>query len=218
MSKLSFIYGPMNCGKSSRLLMTAHTYESSGKKPLIIKPTTDTRDGVFTHGSWGVIKSRFIKEGPRALYLAPGKWRDLTDILPSISSFDAFLVDEVQFLQEDDIWFLSDIVDGVCPTKQNIENFQKFGRPVICYGLKTTAEGKLFDGSATLIAIADELEESRGVCKCGKRATMHVRLCGGKCLIGEAGVESDNVKYESVCRRCFKKILAEQNLDEAASF
>ena len=218
MSKLSFIYGPMNCGKSSRLLMTAHTYESSGKKPLLLKPTTDTRDGVFKHGDWGIIKSRFIKEGPRALYLEPGHWRDLINILPSLTHFDAVLVDEVQFLQEDDIWFLSDIVDGACTVSNNHEHFKRFGRPVICYGLKTTAEGKLFDGSAALLAIADELEESRGVCKCGKRATMHVRLCGGKCLIGEAGVESDSVRYESVCRRFFKKILAEQSLDEASSF
>ena len=37
-------------------------------------------------------------------------------------------------------------------------------------------------------------------------------MSGGKYLAGNAGCESKDVKYESCCRRCFKKHLREQGI------
>ena len=42
----------MNCGKSLHLLSNVHNYEEQGKKVLLLKPSTDTRN------SKGQISSR----------------------------------------------------------------------------------------------------------------------------------------------------------------
>lgn len=191
MSSLTFVYGCMNAAKTSILLMSHHACKETNKKPIILKPTIDIRDGRFHHLEFGKIKSRLIDSGTKALYLEPGRFYE-SEML--VEDKDIVFVDEAQFLTKEDVWFLSDVVDNL-------------KKEVIVYGLKTNAEGELFEGSSALLAMADELEECRGICKCGRRATHHIRLSGGAGLIGEAGVESEDVKYESVCRRCFKEFL-----------
>ena len=191
MAKLSFVFGCMNSGKSARLAMTYHSYTENGLHPRILKPTTDVRDGTFHHEDIGVFTSRALKEDIPCLYLDAGSFIDFDkDYNPK--DYQVILVDEAQFLSDNDVEFLSDIVD-------------KYNIPVVCYGLKTDSKGKLFTGSKRLIELADEIEECRGVCACGKRSTMHVRISGDADLEGVAGVESDKVRYVSVCRKCFKK-------------
>ena len=51
-SKLYYIYSTMNSGKSSLLLMEAHSFETRNIDILCMKPTIDNRDGD------GIIKSR----------------------------------------------------------------------------------------------------------------------------------------------------------------
>lgn len=196
MAKLSFIYGPMNSSKSMRSIGLRHSYFEKGKKAIIVKPTTDTRCGKYKHLEEGITTSRAILQGAPALFCDPDRFDEL-DIKGM--NLDALIVDEAQFLSKKDVWTLSKVVDTL-----NI--------PVIAFGLKTTAEGDLFEGSAALLAMADELEEARGICKCGKRATHHVRVSGGKYLVGNAGCESEDVKYESVCRRCFMKFMKQQSV------
>lgn len=45
MSKLYFICGCMGAAKSTQLLAKEFNYRENGKKTLIVKPTTDTRNG-----------------------------------------------------------------------------------------------------------------------------------------------------------------------------
>ena len=45
----------------------------------------------------------------------------------------------------------------------------------MCFGLRTDFQGKLFEGSSTLLAIADELKEIKTICHCGKKANMVAR-------------------------------------------
>lgn len=130
------------------------------------------------------------------MFLESDRFNELENFV-DLNTVDVVLVDEAQFLTKQDVWFLSQIVD---------DN----GISVMAYGLKTNANGELFEGSEALLTLADELEECRGICKCGRRATHHIRLSGGSDLTGEAGVESEDVKYESVCRKCFKKFIKEQ--------
>lgn len=193
MAKLSFVFGSMNSAKSARLLATNHCYIEKGMRPLIVKSTIDVRNGRYSHGEWGKTTSRAIPQGAECLFLESGRFNEMEQFA-DLTEVDVILVDEAQFLMKDDVWYLSDIVD-------------EYEIPGICYGLKTNAEGELFEGSSALLAMADELEECRGICKCGRRATHHIRLSGGTGLVGEAGVESEGVKYESVCRRCFKEFL-----------
>ncbi len=47
---------------------------------------------------------------------------------------------------------------------------------MLCYGLRTDFQGKLFPGSAALLALADSLVELKAVCECGRKATMNLRV------------------------------------------
>ena len=51
--------------------------------------------------------------------------------------------------------------------------------PVLCYGLKTDFQGKLFEG-ARLFELADVIEEIPTICWCGKKAHFNARVVDGK--------------------------------------
>lgn len=191
MAKLKFYYGTMGAGKTTEALKTFEIYRRKGRNPLIIKPATDDRDGKFS--GWGVIKSRLIPETRPCYYV--------DDIMEQVyrnppQEYGIIIVDEVQFFKANDIISLSSIVDY-----KDID--------VICYGLKTDCRGKLFEGSAQLLAIADELKELDNLCDiCGQaKPIMHLRYTNGEIDYEPESikVEKGNVKYKSVCRKCFSK-------------
>ena len=186
MAKLSFYYSVMGGGKTTSLLQTEYTYRKNGFIPLIIKPKLDDREGV--QNGWGPIQSRILTGKHQALYVDSITPENLNGI-----DFNILLIDEVQFFKAKDIDALSEIVD-----KKNI--------PVLCYGLKTDANGNLFEGTAKLMAIADEITEIVHPCKCGEKATHHIRRVDGQVDTGGSSiaVEKGNVTYESVCRKCWK--------------
>ena len=104
---------------------------------------------------------------------------------------DCVLVDEAQFLTKEEVEYLSYI------TLQNIQ--------VICYGLRTTFKGELFEGSKWLLALADIIEEIPTLCNCGSKAKMNIRLIDGKLdKDGDTVMlrEDAAVSYISVCREC----------------
>ena len=103
------------------------------------------------------------------------------------------LIDEAQFLTPKQVWELSDVAD-----KLNI--------PVMCFGLRTDFQGKLFPGSETLLSIADNLREIRTICECGKKAIMVVRQDENGNVIKEGQqIEiGGNDKYISLCRYHWK--------------
>lgn len=196
MSKLYFICGTMNSGKSTALIAKEFNYRENGKKTLIVKPTTDTRNGTWGHGEWGFTFSRPMKQGSRCLFLEPNRWNEIENYV-SVKDLDIVFVDEAQFCSAADVDEMGRWVDS-------------YDVPVLVYGLKTTAEGDLFEGSARLLALADEIEIMISVCSfCGRRASHHVRIAGGRKLAGNAGVEGGGVAYKACCRRCFKRILDE---------
>ena len=182
----------MGSAKSANLIAKDYNYRENGKKTLILKPTTDTRNGTYHHFEIGKTYSRAIKEGVDCLFLDAGRFDELG--LEAVKDKDIVFVDEAQFLTQSDVDFLASIPD-------------ELDIPVLAYGLKTTAEGDLFEGSARLLALADEIEIMISVCSfCGRRASHHVRISGGERLAGNAGVEGNGVAYKACCRRCFKKI------------
>lgn len=191
MAKLKFYYGTMGAGKTTEALKTFEIYRRKGRNPLIIKPTTDDREGKYS--GWGLIKSRLIPE-QRPCFYVDNVMNQLYNSAPQ--PYGVLIVDEVQFFQPNDIIALSSIVDY-----RDID--------VICYGLKTDCRGKLFDGAAQLLAIADETKELDNLCDiCGKEnANMHLRYVNGEIDYEPESikVEKGNVKYKSVCRKCFTK-------------
>jgi thymidine kinase len=95
---------------------------------------------------------------------------------------------------------------------QVTEVADKLRIPVLCYGLRTDFQGRLFPGSAELLAVADNLIELKTICHCGRKATMNLRIAeDGKAVTVGAQVEiGGNDRYVAMCRRHFKEAFAAQ--------
>ena len=191
MAKLYFYYSAMNAGKTTTLLQPAHNYRERGMRVLILTPRMDDRSGD------GVVASRI---GLRAQAAGFGREDDLEQRvradIAACGKLDCVLVDEAQFLTKAQAWQLSEVVDALRV-------------PVLCYGLRTDFRGELFEGSAALLAWADELEEIKTICHSGKKATMTVRVDErGRAVQQGPQVEiGGNERYVSVSRAEFKKIM-----------
>ena len=187
MAKLYFSYSTMNAGKSTVLLQASHNYGERGMKTMLFTAELDNRSKV------GSISSRIGLSEKASTFnnddnlFSSVKKRLKKDIISCV------FIDEAQFLTDKQVWELSDVVEIL-----NI--------PVMCFGLRTDFQGKLFEGSSTLLAIADELKEIKTICHCGKKANMVVRVdSNGKVLKEGAQIEiGGNEKYISLCRKHWK--------------
>ena len=196
MCKLYYYYGVMGSSKSLRLLATAHDFDEKNIPILVLKPSADTRDGK------NIIKSR------------AGLERECISIGPDINIFDVvnefnnlresenkkvikwILVDECQFLTEEQVDQLSDIVDYLDVN-------------VICYGLRTDFKSKLFPASKRLFELADDIEEVKTSCDCGERASINARFNNEGKIITEGSqilVGGDDL-YHAICRKDWKELI-----------
>lgn len=178
MPKLIFKYGAMSSGKSLQLLVTAHQYRCSDKRPCVVKPAIDTRAGA------ALISCRLPNVGCEAdLSLVE------SDAVPSeaLLKFDVILVDEVQFCTPEQVRQLAKIALHV---------------PVIAFGLRCDYLGQLFPGTAALMALADEIVEIKHICKyCPRKATQTIRLVPPT-TSSTIEIGGDDM-YAGVCRRCW---------------
>ena len=172
MSKLYFKYGTMGAAKTAEALICKYRYEETGQIVHLLKPdkaTRDDKDGVLT------VRTRIGLSSPATSvqdFLAG-------DCVNEAKSYDVIIVDEAQFLTSDEVDKLAKICDET-------------DTPVICYGLKTTAERVLFEGSKRLFELADHITEIKTVCKCGRKALFNIRISG----------DEINGQYVTVCRKC----------------
>lgn len=192
MSKLYFTYSAMNAGKSAILLQAAYNYRERGMEVML---WTSGHYGVAEDAAMGEIQSRIGLQADAHLY------RGETDLFAAIHAqhkktpLSAIFFDEAQFLTKDQVWQLARIGD-------------QLKLPVLCYGLRTDFQGELFEGSATLLAVADDLREARTICHCGKKATMTARMDeDGKALTEGAQVSVGKEVYVSLCRRHWEEAL-----------
>lgn len=186
MSKLYFRYGAMNCGKTTALLQVAHNYEERGQKVFIVKPAVDKKGNLNLVSRLGIERKVDL--------LLDDMDHPIQYVVQLEKKYiNCILVDEAQFLK-----------------RYQVDEFYTIARlfdiPVICYGLRTSSELELFEGSARLLAIADKLEELSTICRCGKKATFNVRLdkngnivFGGQNTIAIDGIDAN---YESYCGTC----------------
>ena len=180
MPKLIFRYGAMGSSKTANALMVRYNYYERDKKVVLLKPRCEDRDGAK------VIKSRIGLEEPCEF---------AEDFLENYSGehYDRIIVDEVQFLAPEIIDRLSDLVD-----EHNIT--------VICYGLRTDFQSHLFPGAQRLMELADDIEQIRTICWCGKRAHFNARLLNGEMVTeGEQVQLGGNESYISLCRKHYKE-------------
>lgn len=175
MAKLYFRYGAMGAAKTLNLLAVAHNYRKQGKKVYLIKPAIDTRSRT--------IASRAGLEVEADLVIGPGESFDGT----SVGDVSCVLVDEAQFLTTLQIETLRVLSTGL-----NI--------PVICYGLRTDYQCRLFPGSRRLMELADSIEEIKTTCQyCERKATQNLRLVESDDQVVIGGDEA----YAPACFLCF---------------
>jgi thymidine kinase len=193
MAKLYFHYSTMNAGKSTVLLQAAHNYVERGMEVYLLTAQFDNRAGD------GRIASR-IGIGQEADTFAPGE-----DLFAKIAArleagpCACIFVDEAQFLEVDQVWQLARAVDDLRV-------------PIMCFGLRVDFRGELFPGSATLLALSDEMREVRTICHCGKKATMVIRrdAAGGAARDGAQVQIGGNETYVSLCRRHWREAVGDR--------
>jgi thymidine kinase len=182
LAKLYFRYAAMNAGKSTALLQAAHNYEERGMRVQLFTAALDDRAGK------GVISSRLgiAREadtfGPNTAFVGEHFGADTA----------CLLIDEAQFLTTVQVRQLHRLahVDGV---------------PVLCYGLRSDFRAEAFEGSAALLTLADDIEEMKSICACGRKATLNLRVDarGQRVSEGEQVVIGGNERYRAVCPSCF---------------
>ena len=182
MANLYFRYGAMGSSKTANALMVAYNYKERGKKVLLAKPLTDTREV-------GVMHSRIGLEQP---CISVEELVQMNDA--ALKTYDCFIIDEAQFCRKSDIEFFVHIVDDL-------------GIPVICYGLRADFQQNLFEGSQWLLAWADKIEEIKTVCWCGKGARCNARIDAKGRIIraGEQVMVGANESYIALCRKHFRE-------------
>jgi thymidine kinase len=191
MAKLYFRYAAMNAGKSTALLQAAHNYQERGMKVALFTAAHDERSGQ------GVIASRLglsriaATFGPDTLFERAALPADIACVL----------IDEAQFLTPEQVVQLHRMA-------------HLSGTPVLCYGLRGDFRGDAFPGSAKLLTLADELEEMKTICACGRKASMNMRIDaeGRRVRHGEQVLIGGNDRYRAVCPSCF---YAEEGVDAA---
>ena len=189
MAKLYFKYGAMGSSKTAQALITKYNYEERGLKVWLLKPAADVRDGALT------VMSRI---GLQASALPVSPEMDIRALYRGNEDVNVVIVDECQFLTEAQIDQLRELVD-----EKNVS--------VMCFGLRTDFQTKLFPGSRRLLEVADEITEIKTMCECGKKATVNARIDGEGYVVTEGAQVflGGNDSYIAMCHRCWRHAILE---------
>ncbi len=187
MARLRFSFGTMGSGKSTLALQIHHNLASRGLHGFLCSQL-DRADGRVT-SALGV-SADAVEVGPRL---------DLFELALAMAErhgrLDYVVCDEAQFYAPAQIDQLARVVD-------------ELGADVYAFGLLTSFQGRLFEGTQRLLELADESSEVQveARCWCGERATHNARLVDGEQVYdGQLVVVDDpddhQVTYELRCRR-----------------
>ena len=188
MGVLRFSYGTMGSGKSTVALQIHHNLSSRGLRGLLC--TQLDRDGAVVSSRLGV-SAAAVDVGPKLdLFELAARYAEAN------GGLEYLVCDEAQFYTAAQVEQLSRVVD-------------ELNADVHAFGLLTDFRGKLFEGSARFLELADERQELQveARCWCGARATQNARLVNGKqvydgevIVVGDTGGDAE-VSYELLCRR-----------------
>ena len=187
--KLYFRYGTMGSAKTALLLTQAYNFEERGMEFICMKPIVDTRE------KENVIKSRIgIKRECLWIYQDTDIYELVKNIYEeTLVVKDWILIDEAQFLSQEQVDQLARIVDD-------------YGCNVVCYGLRTAFQSKMFEGSRRLFEIADTIDEIKSTCSCGRKTIINARIDADGSVItdGNQVMIGGDDKYIAMCRRCWR--------------
>ena len=201
MSKLYFRFGAMASSKTANALMTRFNYEEKGHHVWLIKPDLDNRDDYTDENGKRVtvVKSRIGLSAVADVIKRDENLLETYKKLTKLSTIDAIICDECQFLtaaQVDQMKYIAEFCDI----------------PVLCFGLRSDFQTKLFEGSRRLFEIADSINEIKSVCTCGKKAIVNARINANGDIIteGEQIEIGGNDKYVSMCWGCWQTKIKNQ--------
>ena len=194
MAKLYFKYGAMGSSKTAQALITKYNYEENDLSVWLIKPSADTRDGRQ------ILRSRIGLEAeveviPPDMDVYARFWESQE------GRCDVIIVDECQFLTPEQIDQLRAIVND-------------FNIPVMCFGLRTDFQTRLFPGSLRLMEVADTILEIKTICDCGAKATVNARIDGNGHIVTEGAqvVLGGNDSYIAMCHKCYVRGIREHKV------
>ena len=194
MAKLYFKYGAMGSSKTAQALITKYNYEENDLSVWLLKPSADDRDGVQ------ILRSRIGLEASADI-ISPE-----TDIFrrfetEKLGQVDVIIVDECQFFTSEQIDQLREIVDA-------------YNLPVMCFGLRTDFQTKLFPGSRRLMEVADSILEIKTICDCGAKATVNARIDSSGHIVTEGAqvVLGGNDSYIAMCHKCYMRGIRERRV------
>ena len=194
MAKLYFKYGAMGSSKTAQALITKYNYEEDGLQVWLIKPSADTRDGAQ------ILRSRI---GLEAQVQAISPEQDVLELFRAtrLGRCDVIIVDECQFMTTANIDQLREIVN-------------EYDIPVMCFGLRTDFQTRLFPGSLRLMEVADTIQEIKTICDCGAKATVNARIDGQGHIVtqGAQVVLGGNDSYIAMCHRCYIRGIRERKI------
>ena len=189
--KLTFYYGSMEGGKTTRIFQMLYVLEKNNQQVLVIKSAKDTK------GDDSIVNRQ--KERRKVdILLQPGETLLSGENLEKIFNCTHIIVDEAQFLdskQVEEIWQIN--------KRMNIG--------VTCFGLRGNFKTDYFEGTARLFAMADEVKkiETNALCACGSEAVFNARLVDGEFTMEGEDIaidgENSRVKYVPLCGECFHK-------------
>ena len=180
--------------QNRQALITKYNYEENDLQVWLIKPSADTRDGQQ------ILRSRIGLEAEvEVIPPSMDVWERFRDT--RLGRCDVIIVDECQFLTEQQIDQLRAIVN-----ENNI--------PVMCFGLRTDFQTRLFPGSRRLMEIADTIQEIKTICDCGAKATVNARIDSQGHIItqGEQVVLGGNDSYIAMCHKCYIRGIREHKV------
>lgn len=165
---------------------------------------------IFRYGAMGssktanalMVRYNYVEKGKKVVLLKPKcEDRDGTKVIKSRIG----LAEPCEFAED----FLADyngehydciIVDRLS------DLVDTYGITVICYGLRTDFRSELFPGAKRLMELADDIEQIKTICWCGKRAHFNARLLNGEMVTeGEQVQLGGNESYISLCRKHYKE-------------
>ena len=193
MAKLYFKYGAMGSSKTAQALITKFNYEERGMSVWLIKPSTDSRDGVR------VVRSRIGLEAC-ADVITPED--NVIECYEKCGRKSVIIADEAQFFTPLQVEQLRTLVD-----EEDL--------PVLCFGLRTDFQTHLFPGARRLMELADSITEIKTICECGSKATVNARIgADGRVVTEGAQVFlGGNDSYVAMCHSCWKKRIAREKAE-----
>jgi thymidine kinase len=182
-ARLTFYWGPMDCGKSTLALQMHHNHGRQGRRGLVLT-RNDRSLGPKVTTRIGLAQDAIEVTDELNLWdLAYGK-------------VDYLICDEACFYTVEHIEQLADLVD-------------RAGVDVFAFGLASDFRSRLFPAAQRLFELADEVHrlQVEVLCWCGRRGNLNARIVEGKIarsgeqvVIGDTAA-ADDVRYQVLCRR-----------------